>query len=80
MWYKEEGHDYYKREPKKPKHMRGLTRLDYYVLMRIQLEVENRGHEECQWGENQFHLINCMKYVVNRPQQERVFYDRKINE
>jgi len=28
-WHKAEGHDYYDRTPKKPRHLRGLSRLDH---------------------------------------------------
>ena len=47
-WHKEEGHDYYGRSPGKPKHLKGLSRLDCYVLMRIRSGMDKRGHEECE--------------------------------
>lgn len=79
-WHDKEGHDYYKRDPRKPKHIKSLTRLDYYVLMRIRSRADNRGHEDCQFGENRFHLINCTKYNDKRPTPGSVFDDRKIGD
>jgi len=79
-WHDKEGHDYYKRDPKKPKHMKCMTRRDYYVLMRIRSGADNRGHENCQFGKNRFYLINCTMYEDERPEPESVFDDRKINE
>ena len=77
-WHDEEDHDYCRRDPKKLKYIKGLTRLDYYVLMQIGSRVDNRGYEGCRFSENRFHLINCTRYDDKRPRPESVFDDRKI--
>jgi len=46
-WHMEQGHDYYKRRPTKPNHLKGLTRLNAYVLIRIRLGMDQAGHEAC---------------------------------
>ena len=35
MWHREQGHDYYKRSSRRATHLRGMQRMDAYVLMRI---------------------------------------------
>ena len=47
-WHMENGHEYYERKPKKPKYLKGLTRTDCYVLMRLRSGSDKRGHEECK--------------------------------
>ena len=32
-WHRAEGHEYYRRLPRAPRHLRGMTRLDHYILL-----------------------------------------------
>src|SRR5207253_10098767 len=34
-WHGREGHEYYARGPRPPRHLRGLSRMDSYVLLRV---------------------------------------------
>ena len=63
--------------PKKRKHMRVLARLDYYLLMPLRSGADKTFYENCQFGENRLHLINCDKYSENQPEQETIFDDKK---
>ena len=78
MWDKKEGHEYYRREPKKPTHMKGLSRVDYYVLIRLRSGADNRGHEECEKGDNRYHLIRCNKYDRPNLDEEDLYDDKRI--
>jgi len=80
IWHDKEGHDYYTREPKKPKHLRSMTRLDFYVLARLRSGADNRGHEKCMGGDNRFHLINCPRYDKSRPEPETIMNDRYLSD
>jgi len=59
--------------------MRVLSRLDNYVLMALRSRDDNTFHEDCQVGENRFHLINFDKYIEKRPEQETILDDRKLD-
>ena len=78
-WHKEEGHDYYKRSPKKPKHLKGLLRLDCYILMRLRSGADKKGHEECQNEEFRHHLALCDRYRKNRPELNTISEDKHLD-
>jgi len=39
--------EYYRRRPKAAKYLRGLQRIDAYVLMQIRLGTDVQGHDQC---------------------------------
>jgi len=82
-WHHNGGHDYYEREPKMPNHMKNMTRLDYYVLMRIRSGADcadKRGHEDCPNYEFRHHLALCQKYDKSRPELSGLYDDKKLDE
>lgn len=79
QWHKEESHDYYKRNPKKPKHLKGLSRLDCYVLMRLRSGADKRGHESCENADFRHHLAMCERYEKDRPERNTLYEHDKIN-
>ena len=72
------GHNYYKRKPGKPKHLKGLSRLDYYVLMRLQSGVCDGEHEECEGCDKRHHLLHCDRYDGQRPEEECLYDDKRL--
>ena len=79
-WHEENSHEYYERTPKKPKHLKGLSRLDCYVLMRIRSGTDKKGHEECRNAEFRHHLAMCDRYEKNRPERHTLYEDKHIND
>jgi len=77
-WHRSEGHDYYGRTPKKPRHLRGLSWLDHYILLRIRSGTGVVGHEDCRAAGERFHLVNCDRYLVKRPLFQTLFNDKRI--
>ena len=75
-WHKEDGHDYYERSPSKPKHLKGLSRLDCYVLMRLRSGTDKRGHEECENESFRHHLALCERYNKKRPELHTLYDDK----
>jgi len=60
------GYDYYRRNPGKPRHMKGLSRMDYYVLMRLRSWVCDGEHEECDGHDGRHHLLHCDRYDISK--------------
>ena len=79
-WHKEEGHDYYTRLPMKPKHLKHLSRLDMYVLIRLRTGACKKGHDECLNVEFRHHLALCPKYDNKRPELETLYDDKHLPE
>jgi len=79
-WHKAEGHDYYDRSPRKPRHLRGLSRLDHYILLRIRSGTGVVGHDGCRGANDRFHLTFCDRYLVKRPRFPTLFNDKRIPE
>ena len=59
--------------------MKGLMRLDYYVLMRIRSGTDKRGHEDCTNYDFRHHLALCPKYNRSRPELSSLYDDQSIN-
>jgi len=74
------GHNYYRRNPQKPKHMKDLSRMDYYVLMRLRSGVCDGEHEECEGHDKRHHLLHCDRYDGRRPEEESLYDDKKLVE
>ena len=79
-WHQEQGHEYYKRRPTKPNHLKGMTRLDAYVLIRIRSGTDKVGHDTCMGYEERFHMTECDKYETRRPPIKTLFNDKHVNE
>ena len=47
-WHSKEGHGYYPRGPRPPRHLHGLSRMDSYVLLRIRSGTGLVGHDDCE--------------------------------
>jgi len=63
-WHLREGHHYYRRAAgRSSKYLRGCTRLDAYVLLRLRAGIGQMGHDGCDRGEQRFHLQQCLKYA-----------------
>ena len=77
-WHTAEGHGYYGRTPKKPRHLRGLSRLDHYILLRIRSGTGVSGHDGCPGVDDRFHLVSCDKYLAKRPRFPTLFDDKRV--
>jgi len=78
-WHISEGHGYYDQSPKKPRHLRGLSRLDHYILLRIRSGTGVTGHDGCP-GVDPFHLVSCDRYLTKRPRFRTLFKDKRVPE
>ena len=78
QWHVSEGHSYYGRMPKKPRHLRGLSRLDHYILLRIRSGTGVTGHDECPGVDDRFHLVSCDRYLAKRPSIPTLFNDKRV--
>jgi len=76
-WHKEQGHSYYKRNPTKAKHLKGLTRLDSYILFRLRIG-KGADHDQCPDGKHELHLSRCQKYLRGRPALHTLFDDKHL--
>ena len=72
------GHKYYRRNPGKPKHMKELSRMDNYVLMRLRSGVCDGEYEECDNCDKRHHLLHCGRYDSRRPEEESLYDDKKL--
>jgi len=79
-WHTSEGHGYYDRNPKKPRHLLRLSRLDHYVLLRIRSGTGLVGHDGCQGVDDRFHLVSCDRYLAKRSRFPTLFNDKRIPE
>jgi len=77
-WHRSEGHGYYARSPKKPRHLRGLSRVDHYILLRIRSGTDVKSHDGCPGVDDRFHLTSCDRYLVKRPRFPTLFNDKRI--
>jgi len=79
-WHRLEGHDYYDRLPGNKTHLKGLTRLDKFILVRVRTGTDHRSHRECSCGlhEQRYHLLDCPLLADQRPPKNLVFNDKSI--
>ena len=78
-WHKKGGHEYYERTPRKPKHLKDMTRLDCYVMMRLRSGTDKKGHEACKNYEFRHHLSLCERFSKNRPELHTLYDDKEID-
>jgi len=77
-WDKTEGHGSYDRTPKKPRYLRGLSRLDHYILLRIRSGTGVIGHDDCLGTRDRFHRVSCDRYMTKRPRFPTLFNDKHV--
>lgn len=77
-WHQDKGHEYYERDPTKPKHLKGLSTLDCYVLMRLRSGADKRNHEECRNYGFRHHLALCNRFKEKRPELHTLYDDKAI--
>jgi len=77
-WHVSEGHGYYDRSPKKPRHLRGLSSLDHYILLRIPSSTGVVAHDDCHGVNDRFHLVSCDKYLAKCPRFPTLFNDKGV--
>ena len=79
-WHITEGHGYYDRSPKKLRHLRGLSRLDHYILLRICSGMGATGHDDWPGVDDRFHLVSCDRYIAKRARFPTLFNDMRISD
>lgn len=77
-WHIAEGYSYFKHSPRSPVHLPELTRIDFYVLIRIRSGTDVSGHKECIDGLDMFHLANCPRFRALGPGPDQLFVDKSI--
>ena len=78
-WHRVQGHEYYRRLPRSPIHLRGLLRWDAYVLVRFRSGTGVRiGHKGCAGVDDGFYLVECTQYLKGRPPKHTLHDDRRL--
>jgi len=60
--------------------LRGLSRLDHYILLRIRSGTGVTGHDGCPGIDDRFHLVSCDRYRTKRPRFPTLFHDKQVHE
>jgi len=76
-WHEAEAHSYYRWGLWHPQHMKGMSRLDAYVLFRLRAGISGMRHEDCG-DDERFHLIRCRLLEDHRPEAALLYDDKKI--
>jgi len=58
--------------------MKELSRMDYYVLMRLQSGVCDGEHEECNDSDKGHHVLHCNRYDGRRPEEDSLYDDKEL--
>jgi len=77
-FHQNDGHDYYNRSPKPPRHLKGLSRIAQYGLLRLRSGTDVKGHDTCAGGTERFHIIECSRYMAKRPHRSKLFDDKFV--
>jgi len=77
-WHANEGHDYYKGLPRDFRHLRLLSRLDFYALVRIRSGTGLVGHDGCIGRKDRYHWTSCNKFLTMRPARDTLHDNSKI--
>ncbi|KAG0136020.1 hypothetical protein HOY82DRAFT_600244 [Tuber indicum] len=78
-WHREEGHDYYRRMPQRPVHLKGLLRWDLYILIRLRTGTGiHSGPHACVDEDDRFHLTCCHLTAEGRPEWRHLFDDKHV--
>jgi len=78
-WHPDKGHSYYRRDPRPPRHIRGLPRLDPYLLFMLRASVTEQRHDDCN-DTGRFCLPYCTRLEASRPNATSIHDDWKIQE
>jgi len=78
FWHTEQGHVYYQGTPRDFKHLRRLTRLDLFAIIRIRSGTGMVGHEECHDSDERHHWTTCDRYADGRPASNTLYDNSKI--
>jgi len=79
-WHREEGHSYYTRKPRKPSHLKKLTRMDFYVIMRLHSGMGVSGHDTCGDDLPRYHLLDCLRFAAGLPCRSTRVDDKVIGD
>lgn len=77
-WDAMQGHSYYAREPGPPTHLKGLERIDAYILNRLRAGINTDGHDGCPGHAERYHLLICPTYANSRPMRSTLFDDKQV--
>jgi len=76
-WHTNEGHIYYKRLALSFQHLQGLSRLDFFVLVRIWAGLDKAAHV-CARADDRYHIVECLMYEDGRPDAKSLFFDKYL--
>src|SRR5207237_7899694 len=62
-----------------PRHLRGLIRLDSYVLLRIGSGTGLVGYNDCEGKDTRHHWVECPRYDENRPDRNTLYKDLAVS-
>jgi len=79
-WHISQGHGYYTGTPHDYHHLRGLSRLDFFAVIRIRSGTGIVGHDDCIGKDDRFHYISCNRYDDCRPRFETLFNNRHLQD
>ena len=77
-WHDSDGHGYYNRSPIKPRHLRGLSRLDHYMVLRIRSGAGVTRHDRCPGVDDRLHLVSCDRYFAKRASFPTLFNNKRV--
>jgi len=80
QWHEHEGHGYYCGSPKDFRHLRTMTRLDFFPLIRIRSGTGMVGHNDCANNENRHHWTLCDRYTALRPHKDSLYDNKRIGD
>jgi len=79
-WHMAEGHAYYKTIPRDFRHLRSLSRLDMYAIVRIRSGTGLVGHDDCPDRADRHHWTTCDRYAVGRPDSATLYNNSMIGQ
>ena len=79
-WHAEEGHTYYRGIPRDFRHLRLLSRLDLYALIRARSGTGMTGHDDCVGRLDRLHWTSCDRYKELRPPSDKLWDNRVIHD
>ncbi|PUU74859.1 hypothetical protein B9Z19DRAFT_395619 [Tuber borchii] len=77
-WHCDMGHIYYNRRAAQVKHIKGWSRLDFYILVRLRSGAGLYGHDECPRYDERLHLSKCVRYNKEQPGPDSLFQDKQV--
>jgi len=80
QWHEHEGHGYYRSSPKDFRHLRTLTRLDFFALIRIRSGTGMVGHDDCADNENRYHWTLCDQYTALQPHKDSLYDNKRLGD